>query len=230
MSGSNTGRKSHFKRRRRRGSYLGVTGKFPSQQNAHSLFYESLRERDLFVLLAFQQDVVHVEDHPFTIDYRSDGRQRHYTPDALVRYAKSQKDKSPDDVVEVKVTSELIRKAAEYEKVFTAAKEHCTKQGSNFRVATEEQLRRPMVRNLRFLFPYRAFPSNAAAEREIRRNLAKPRSLTEICDRLAKIGIPPDETISQVWRLVALQHIAVDLDAPLSMQSLLEGRSWSTKL
>lgn len=226
MSGTNSTRRgSHFKRRRRRGSYLGVTGKFPTTQNKHSLFYESLRERDLFVLLAFQSDVETVEDHPFSIEHKVLGRTRRYTPDAMVKYVKGQ-----DDIIEVKTKGEWQRKRAEYDQTFDAATKHCEAEGKKFRVATEDHLPRPMVRSLRFLFPYRLYPRDADIEARILARVMSPCRLRDVCQDLAKEGFEEGDTIAQVWRLVALQKVAVDLDHSLSMSSMLEGRPWSTKL
>src|SRR3989442_15883715 len=111
MSGPKSSRSSHFKRRRRRGSYLGVTGKYPTAKNTHSLFYESLRERDLFVTLNFDSDVEWVEDHPFAIDYEDEGKSRHYTPDASIRYRADKTGRTTRRLVEVKVAEHLEKSA-----------------------------------------------------------------------------------------------------------------------
>ncbi len=226
MSGSNSTRRgSHFKRRRRRGSYLGVTGKYPTTQNKHSLFYESLRERDLFVLLAYQDDVVGVEDHPFSIEIKVEGRKRRYTPDAKVKYVHGQ-----DDVIEVKTKGELQRKQADYDQIFGQVEKHFEAEGRQFQVVTEERLPRPMVRSLRFLFPYRLYPRDATIEAQILAEVVSPCRLRGVCEALAKEGVEEGDTIAQVWRLVALRKVSVDFDHSLSMNSMLEGRAWSTKL
>lgn len=232
MSGPNKSRaSSHFKRRRRRGSYLGVTGKYPSPQNEHSLFYESPRERDLFVALAFQRNVEVVEDHPFPIEYLVGSKRRRYTPDALVRYRPEQNGRREGEVFEVKVSWELERDPESYEAAFAAAKEHCDTLGFVFRVVTENDLPRPRVRNLRFLLPYRSYPADAAITFGIADLLrGGPMSLRRLCEEGAARGLVQEDLISQCWHLVATQEISVGLDTPLTMDSLLEAVPWAIQI
>lgn len=225
MSGSKK-RGSHFKRRRRRGSHLGVTGKFPSTLNDHSLLYESLRERDLFVLLEFQDGVDRVDDHPFPIGYTADGKSRRYTPDALVRF----KDDRPAEVIEVKVTSELERKSPEYESTFAAARTYCQARDMRFRVTTEREMPQPRMANLRFLWPYRAFPKDERAEALILEALRSCSTVEDVVGYLNGRQVPDGDAIAQVWRLVACQQVETELDEPLSMRSRLIVRQWSLQL
>ena len=228
MSGSKE--HSHFKRRRRRGSYLGVTGKFPSPKSAHSLFYESLRERDLFVALAFQPDVLQVEDHPFSIEYETAGRRRTYTPDARILYQPGCDGMSRCELVEVKMERELERKSAEYEPVFEAARRHCEAHGMTFRIVTETHLPRPYVRNLRFLFPYRATQAHEVLAPRLLELGTHGRTLAQLCTELDSEGFAEDEVVAQAWRLIAQQQMRTDLHLALSMDAIIETGEWTARL
>ena len=50
-------------------NYRSVTGTFPSYKNKRNIFYESLLERDFYLLLEFNDDVDSYEEQPFKIYY-----------------------------------------------------------------------------------------------------------------------------------------------------------------
>ncbi|MCI1711380.1 MAG: TnsA endonuclease N-terminal domain-containing protein [Chiayiivirga sp.] len=224
MSGTKQRNSKHFKRRRRRGSYLGVTGKYPSLKNEHCLFGESFRERDLFVACNFDPTVERVDDHPFKINYLDGTKARHYTPDALLRRSQPG---TPPEIVEVKLAEYLTKDALKFEAAFAAARAYAVTHGMVFRILTEQELPRPKVRNLRFLFPYRYYKDCPLTETAIRQALVRPMTLGAICKELEASGLERSRVIDQVWRLVSLQQVAVDLDSVLSMGSLLELRAWA---
>lgn len=223
MSRTKRGREAILKTRRRRGSYLGVTGKYPSLKSSHCLFAESLRERDLFAMANFDPSLEVVEDHPLTIQYQHEGRQRKYTPDArLVRRGMGHR----AELIEVKTSDHLEKNQLEYAPAFAAAREYAAARGEVFRILTEAELPRPLVRNLRFLFPYRKRPAKKSLEEAILATLAMPVSLNALCSELEQAGHARGAVIAQAWRLVALQRVATDLDKPLTLEAVLELRAW----
>lgn len=222
-------RNSNFKTRRRRGSYLGITGKYPSPHNRHCLFYESFRERDLMVWLAYDPTVETVEDHPFTITYKDAGRDRQYTPDLLVHFKPAAKRRPL--LVEVKTEAELDRHGKKFEQSFRAARAYCKSHRMQFEVITEKAIAYPRVRNLRFLFPYRREAAGAATDPVLQLLKSKhAMTLQSVIDALGPQGHEPGDVVAAVWRLAALQRIDADLDAPLSMNTCMEAKSWSTKI
>lgn len=222
-------RSSHFKVRRRRGSYLGITGKYPSPQNRHCLFYESFRERDLIVWLAFDPTVEAVEDHPFKIEYTHAGRNRVYTPDLLVRFKSSVRRRPL--LIEVKTEAELERSGKDLEPAFSAARAYCKAHRMKFEVVTEKVLPRPRVRNLRFLFPYRLEVPEPTLGKQLKRLSADgPKTLRNVVDSMSGENYEVGDVVAAVWHLAARQVVEVDLDAPLSMNSRMEAKSWSTKI
>ncbi len=223
MNGTNSQNSSHFKRRKRRGSYLGVTGKYPSPHNQHPLFYESLRERDFFVYLTFCKNVVHVEDHPFTIEYQSGGKKLKYTPDAAVRTAADGEESTI--LVEIKLESDLQDNMEKYADRFDAATAYGADHGMAFRVVTDTLLSDPLVRNLRFLAPYRSDEATPKLDRQLLRALDAPAPLRRLCDTLSGNFDEPD-VVATVWRLVANGLLKTDLCQPLSMNSFIEPHEW----
>ncbi|MCA0392872.1 MAG: TnsA endonuclease N-terminal domain-containing protein [Proteobacteria bacterium] len=219
-------RSAHFKTRSRRGSYLGVTGKYPSPHNRHCLFFEGFRERDLIVLLSFDDTVEGLEDHPFRIEYLVKGKARIYTPDLFVRFRKEAG--RADLLVEVKLSSELRRTGKEYGARFRAARGYCRSRSMKFRVVTERSLPRPLVGNLRFLLPYRREPPEPALD-EAFLDLAQRgvQPLRNYVQDLGKLGFDQGDVIFGAWRLAARQLLKVDLNAPLSMDTRMEAGAWT---
>jgi hypothetical protein len=219
-------RSVHFKTRKRRGSYLGITGKFPSPQNPHCLFFEGFRERDLIVLLAFDDSVERLEDHPIQIEYQDGRRTRTYKPDLLVRFHRSAG--RADLLIEVKLSTELRRTGREYRARFRAAGLYCRARGMAFRVITERTLPRPLVRNLRFLLPYRwESPEPELDSRLLALASQGPKSLSSYVDSLKSEGISSGDVISAAWRLAATRKLKPDLSEPLSLNTTLEAGSWA---
>lgn len=67
-------------------NYRSVTGTFPSLKNNSNISYESLLERDFYMLLEFDSNVKEYEEQPFTIKYQRNNNTYKYTPDVLVHY------------------------------------------------------------------------------------------------------------------------------------------------
>src|SRR6185437_16490209 len=167
---------THFPVRKRRGSYLTVTGKFTSPKNKHMVLFEGLRERDFCLLLDYDPDVQSFQDHPVTISYRREGRKCRYTPDMLVHYrmvADGKPVRRPE-LCEVKVRDDLRANWKEYRARFRAAQAYCREKGWRFRVVDERTLRRPMITNLHFLWEFRRRPPlpevEAAVYQVVQRN------------------------------------------------------------
>ena len=233
MKGNNSkSRSGHFKVRRRRGNYLTVSGKYPSHQNEFALYFEGFRERDLFVHLAFDESVERVDDHPFLISYKVGKAKKKYTPDAKIvfRPMTSQATARRPLVVEVKVESELERRAELLQPTFDAAAAHCDSLEMDFLVVTEKTLSRPAVRNLRFLYRYRQHRPAPSLLEAIRKLLAEkgPLTLQQLIADLGPASADSGKVIAAAWHLVSMRTVAVNLHAPLSIRSELCLGPWST--
>ena len=83
-------------------SYLSCTGYFASYKNNNQIAFESVMERDLFMILEFDDNVLKYEEQPIRVYYPYNNKTRRYTPDVLITY----KDNS-QKLIEVKYASEL---------------------------------------------------------------------------------------------------------------------------
>ncbi|QKF58401.1 transposase endonuclease subunit TnsA [Aliarcobacter lanthieri] len=68
-------------------SYISSTGYFKSFKNDKQIAYESILERDFYMTLEFNSNVLSYEEQPLRIYYEyKDGIRYRYTPDCLVTY------------------------------------------------------------------------------------------------------------------------------------------------
>jgi len=74
-------------------TYGSVSGHFPFRKQ-RSIAFESTLERDLLVMLEFNDSVYDVVEQPVTIEYTNkNGRETTYTPDFLVYF------EQPDEII-----------------------------------------------------------------------------------------------------------------------------------
>ena len=232
--GKNTRRPStHLPTRRRRGSYLTITGKFPSAKTQHLSSFEGFRERDFFVVLDYDDEVETFRPHPLKIQYRHEGRARVYTPDVLVTYRNGPDGKPirQHELCEVKMRAHLRKDWRKLKIKFKAAKAYCEERGWRFRIVTELDLLRPFVGALHFLRGFQLFDEDVDLLSTIRQKLETGSGITvaECLERIREDGLDADAALVQIWRLVALKQAVVDFDHPLSMGSQIRLQPWSVR-
>src|SRR6516225_9698035 len=116
--------------------------------------FESSLERDFFVLLEFNLDVLKWEAQPFRIEL---GRKREtYTPDVLVTYLDESRDATRTQKVlyEVKYREELKRDWPHLRDRYRAAWRFARNNGLRFKLITEREIRTELLWNAKFLLPY----------------------------------------------------------------------------
>jgi hypothetical protein len=187
--------------------------------------FESSLERDLFIILDFDQRVASFEEQPLRITFTDEqGHLRIYTPDVLIYYY-------PDPVTgyqkppllgEVKYRNDLFKNWKELKPKFKAARAYSREQGwQRFRIFTEAEIRTPYLDNAKFL---RGYIRTELVPDEVRMlldtlttlSIATPQSLLLACseDMMRRAGLMP-----VLWRLIADNHIGCDLDERLTMES-----------
>src|SRR5208337_3510207 len=141
-------------------NYRSLTGYFYSVKNGRGINFESSLERDFYLTLEFQDDVLSYEEQPIYIEYQQNRRKKSYPPDCLVTY-KDESGKRPL-LVEVKFTSELAgKKKEELEEKFSIIKQYAQENGMDFKVITEKEIRVGVyVENLKFLYAHKKAPRN----------------------------------------------------------------------
>jgi putative transposase len=224
---------THFPARKRRGSYLTVTGNYPSPKTPHLAFFEGLRERDFFVLLDFDDDVEFFESHPIHIDHQVAGRVRIYTPDVLVTYRTGADDKPVrrHELCEVKVRHQVRKDWMKLRARFRAAQRYGRSRHWRFRLVHEHTIPRPFVASLHFLLGYRRSDEQADIVAAIHAQLASSEGLdvATLVERLEAVGLDGGDVIVQAWRLVGRRELSIDFEHPISMTSVLRPAPWTVR-
>lgn len=199
-------------------NYRSVTGVFPSFKNKRSISYESLLERDFFLLLEFNEDVSFYEEQPFTIKYFRCGREYKYTPDCLVHYKNSE---TVPCVIEVKFSDEINRDKTFYDLKFKAIEEYIVKNDMNFSLFTELQIRTKFLENAQFLYRF-AFLDRPQKVQVILNNVSEnsKQTVSDVISRISDNKYEQAEYLPFLWQAVFSRQLFMDLQSPLSNNSL----------
>lgn len=201
--------------------YRSVSGRVPMGAGRRAVAVESTLERDFALLQRFDPEVAHVEEQPVRVEYRdAGGAPRRYVPDFLVRYTTS--NRAPQ-LVEVKFSTDPALVAGQLEERFAAARSYAGQRGWAFAVVTELDIRTPRLANATFLLPYRGRAPIAAARAHLLIALAAmPEPIGVLARKVADaMGCDPSCVLPTLWGMVARREVRVDLDQPLTMNSLL---------
>lgn len=206
-------------------NYLMVTGVFSSAKNGKSLGYESLLERDLMILLEFDNTVQSFEEQPVKISYKVDGKaKKQYVPDILIRYQSSAGVTERTVLGETKHTDDLKKNKAKYAPKFEAAKIFATEQGWEWQIFTEKDIRTPFLENLKFLREYRSAEPDISLQNEVITCLQHARGSVTIDSVLEQL-CPTDDrkllVVPALWHLVGTKRITANLQKPLDFNTKL---------
>jgi TnsA endonuclease N terminal len=106
---------------------------FPSLKMEMMVSVESLLECDYACCADFEQHILEFEAQPLTIEYEYEGKQKHYTPDFLVKEASRQ--------ILVECKPSIFVDTPENAVKFEAARAWCGEHGYHFQVVTEQDIR-----------------------------------------------------------------------------------------
>lgn len=198
---------------------------------------EASLEHDLCTQLEMDRRVSRYALQPFTLCWKDGaGRERQYTPDALVDYYPAAFDQDPflkPVLIEVKPLEILRRDWAKLRPKFRLAFHWCHVRGYRFRILTERHLRTPRLVNSKFLIRYRDIltppPPDAGQYQRMVREAIDTLDVTTPNGLLDHLG--GDETfrlqmIPYIWHSVVNGLILTDLDQKLTMAS----KIWSPRL
>lgn len=110
-----------------------MIGRFPSLKMQRMVAFESLIEQDYLYLLDFEPDVLAFSEQPVQIEYVWEDKPLHYTPDFHVIRKKG------EELVECK--PQKLVDQDDNQRKFNIAREWCRRQGLQFRVVTDEEIR-----------------------------------------------------------------------------------------
>ena len=201
-------------------NYRNVTGKLASGKNRRLVGFESMLEKDFYLLLEFDPEVASYEEQPVTLSYGAAiGRQYRYTPDVLVHYQPATGVSSA--LCEVKYRSDLREHWTDYKAKFKAARRYARLRDWCFRLITEREVRTPRLDNARFLRHYRDQAVDVQDQALVFSTLQRlpeptPETLMSACsgERCRQASLIP-----VLWHLVANHRIGAELNTPLTMQS-----------
>lgn len=193
-----------------------LTGRVPLAAGG-AAGHESSLERDWLMALDFDWRVTRVQEQPYTLVYRRDGQERHYTPDVLAVFNDGQTEWTV--VYEVKGHEDLRENWLDLRPRFKAAVHDCRNKGWRFRIVTERDIRTPYVKNIKFLRRFRDLPELPMHNQALLYTLP---ALGETTPQALLAATWWDEekrliALSELWRLVATRKIAASLLAPLTM-------------
>lgn len=104
-------------------SYILSTEYFSSFKNKRQVVFETILERDIFMLLKFNSTVISYEEQPFRTIYQHHNKTRRYTPDVKVTYYDNS-----EKIFEVKYFNELDNKKELQEKLQLSFKSGFSKE------------------------------------------------------------------------------------------------------
>lgn len=200
-------------------NYLHVTGSFASQKNGRMLGFESLLEKEYMTLMEFDEAVDHFEEQPTSIPIP--GSSQSYTPDLLVHFRAIKPHAAIPRplLIEIKHTSDLAKNGHKYASKFAAAKSYAEKNGWEFIVITEKEIRTPRLANLKFLREFRnIYPKEGdiTAVLEVLKSAKKKLTFHEIKSALHSDTRDVLSWIPIIWHLVITRKLMVDMDRPLT--------------
>lgn len=207
-------------------NYLSVTGTFSSAKNGKSLGYESLLERDLMILLEFDDTVERFEEQPVKIPVVVNGKKvKPYTPDILIHYRPLSSGEIPRPVLgEVKATSDLTKNNAKYAPRFKAASQYADEHGWDWRKFTEKDIRTDYLENLKYLREYHSAEPDEVLLNEVIAYLQNARTSVTIESLLQALCPTIDRQLyiaPAIWYLLAIKRIVANLKKPLDMKTKL---------
>lgn len=181
-------------------SYISCTGYFASYKNKSQIAFESVLERDFYMMLEFDNNVMSYEEQPVRIQYEYlDGKKRRYTPDTLVLY----KDKS-ERLFEVKYENELKNNPELKEKLKLLSRHIKEKYSIDFEVFTDEFIDKQLLLNYKFLYKFVFIPKDTNKTTKISNILNITGGIT-VKDMLIELDINKNkqlEYIPYIWNYV----------------------------
>jgi len=207
-------------------NYLSVTGTFSSAKNGKSLGYESLLERDLMILLEFDDSVEKFEEQPVKVPLVVNGKKlKPYVPDILIHYRTVSSGETLRPVLgEVKHTEDLKKNKVKYAPKFAAASLYAEERGWDWRNFTEKDIRTDYLENLKFLREYHSAEPDVALLNEVISHLQKARgseSFESLLKSLCSTESKELYMVPVIWHLLATKRIVANLKKPLDMKTKL---------
>ncbi|MGE4382008.1 MAG: TnsA endonuclease N-terminal domain-containing protein [Arcobacter sp.] len=202
-------------------NYRSVTGTFPSHKNKRNIFYESLLERDFYLLLEFEDDVVSYEEQPFKIYYQRAKSTYRYTPDVLVHY-NSVLNQLPC-VFEVKMSDEIKEKKVFFEEKFNQIEKYINLNDLEFKMFTELDMDEIYLENAMFLYRYRDLNNQLISKNILEKiKLFSETSINNFLEHFSSNKFEQIELLPYIWQLIFLKKINTDMNIKITNSSIIK--------
>ena len=201
-------------------SYISCTGYFASYKNKIQIAFESVLERDFYMLLEFDENVISYAEQPITINYEyKDGSKRRYTPDCLVTY----KD-GTEQYYEVKYINEIRNDSELREKLDFLKSYFYDEHTLKFDIFTDEEICRIYLNNLKFLYKFAFIPQDNEKIAKITKILNKvdKTNIKELLNLLSDNQMEQMKWLPYVWRYVFENIKVVNLYKKFTMNTEIE--------
>ena len=198
-------------------SYISCTGYFASYKNKTQVAFESVMERDFYMILEFDDSVCKYEEQPLQINYEYfNGRNRKYTPDTLVTYKDCTK-----KVFEVKYQSEIDNSPELQKKLELLKSEIKTLHNYDFEIFTDTMIDKVYLDNLKFLYKFVFIPSNDSKTNMIKTIIDTHHSIKikEILTEITPDKVIQLEYIPYLWNYLFHNKSHINLYEKLTMNT-----------
>jgi hypothetical protein len=201
-------------------SYISCTGYFASYKNKIQIAFESVLERDFYMLLEFDENVISYAEQPITINYEyKDGSKRRYTPDCLITY----KD-GTERYYEVKYINEIRNDSELREKLDFLKSYFYDEHTLKFDIFTDEEIGKIYLDNLKFLYKFAFIPQDNEKIVKINKilNEVDKTSVKELLNVLSDNQMEQMKWLPYVWRYIFENIKVVNLYKKFTMNTELE--------
>lgn len=201
-------------------SYISCTGYFPSYKNKQPIAYESVLERDFYLLLEYTPEVISYIEQPFHIFYKLFEKSTRYTPDALVTYTNG-----TQKVFEIKYQKEIDKDEILRDKLKVLSNVIPAQKSIPFEIFTDQSINAVYLSNAKFLYKYGAIPDDIKKTQQIRKIITESVEGITIQAILWKISASKSlhlHYIPYIWKEVFLHYPMMGLSQKLTMNSSLK--------
>ena len=201
-------------------SYISCTGYFASYKNKKQIAFESVLERDFYMLLEFDENVVSYQEQPITINYEYvDSLKRKYTPDCLVTY----KDRT-QIYYEVKYINEINNDEELRIKLDFLKKYFHQKYSYSLNLFTDEEIYKEELENFKFLYKFAFLPINKEKTEQINKILNTTDEITikNILNKISSKQFEQMTFLPYIWNYVFHNLSIVNLSSKFTMYTILE--------
>jgi hypothetical protein len=187
--------------------------------------FESSLERDLLLLVHWDNEVDWYQSQPLRIDYFDcDNYSRNYTPDLLISY----KNQRSDDLAgkrpllcEVKYRADLAKDWKILKPKLKAAREYSKSNGYEFRIFTEREIRTPYLKNVQFLWSYKFAHFHQHHYEKLHLTLEEigETDITTLLECCYSSQTLRSEALWTMWCMIARHWVQCDITIPLKMNT-----------